>query len=451
VSICSFQEGQLARVQVPVVPKPGLLEPLLDQVSDPISWDHVYSVVVQNGTGEALGKDRKSFWERPQGAATFKHAVLDRYAPVFASKVGRSSPNHQVVILDGYAGRGWDEDGSPGSPALMVRTAETLARIRNVQCWFVEEDRQNYEDLSAGLADILTSGPPPRALHGTMSEHLPAVLSASKGIPMFVFIDPFGLGLPFGQLTEDVMGRGRRRSGINWSGPATEVLVNFVHAGIYRNAGMLSIDTENSAQLKAASVKVDDLDANLGGDWWQEIIQMATSTDEAVRLIRDGYVGRVLAGAGSGWRCFPVQVPDAPGGAVIYDLLFFTRHPHGFWFFNDAVSLARRVFQEHFDDARLNQQLSLWNPEDEWPSVIKDNLISLLKERRPVRVIDYCEAVYGPLLGIARGIHVKAAAKRLAEEGLNTGICTCDPDKLILVPPSSSRRPTQSAAPTWRP
>lgn len=406
--------------------------------------------LTRTGRGEELGTDQKSFWERPQGAATFKHAVLDRYTPVFASKVGRSSPNHQVVILDGYAGRGWYEDGSPGSPALMVRTAETLARIRNVQCWFVEEDRQNYEDLRAGLADILTSGPPPCALHGTMSEHLPAVLAASEGIPMFVFIDPFGLGLPFAQLTEDVMGRGRRRSGISWSGPATEVLVNFVHAGIYRNAGMLSIDTENPTQLKAAAVKVDDLDANLGGDWWQAIKQMATSTDEAVRRIRDGFVERVLARAGSGWRCFSVPVPDAPGGAVIYDLLFFTQHPQGFWFFNDAVSLARRVFREHFDDARPYQQLPLWNPEDEWPSVIKGNLTSLLKDGRPVRVVEHCEAVYGSLLGIARGIHVKAAAKRLAEEGLNAGSCTCDPDKLILVPPSFSRRLGQSSAPTRR-
>jgi three-Cys-motif partner protein len=399
---------------------------------------------------KSVGQDQKSFWERPQGAATFKHAVLDRYTPVFASKVGRSSPNHQVVILDGYAGRGWYEDGSPGSPALMIKTAETLARIRNVQCWFVEEDRQNYENLRAGLADILTSGPQPRALHGTMSEHLSPVLSASNGIPMFVFIDPFGLGLPFAQLTEEVMARGRRRSGINWSGPATEVLVNFVHAGIYRNAGMLSIDTENTAQLKAASVKVDDLDANLGGDWWQEIKRTAASTDEAVRQIRNGYVERVLAKAGSGWRCFPVPVADVPGGAVIYDLLFFTRHPQGFWFFNDAVSLARRVFQDHFDQARPNQQLPLWNPEDEWTSVIGGNLTSLLKAGRPVRVIDHCEAVYGPLLGIARGIHVKAAAKRLAEEGLNAGSCTCDPDKLVLVPASVSRHPAQTATPTWR-
>jgi three-Cys-motif partner protein len=385
-----------------------------------------------------VGGEQKSFWERPQGAAIFKHAVLNRYAPVFANKVGKNSPGHKVAIVDGYAGRGWYKDGSPGSPALMVETAQTLAKNRNVQCWFVEEDRRNYEVLEAGLAEMLTQGEQPRPLYGTMSEHLPDILAASKGIPMFAFIDPFGLGLPFTQLTEDLMGRGRRRSGPNWIGPATEVLVNFVHAGIYRNAGMISIETESPAQRQAASVKIDDLDANLGGDWWYEIRATATSTGDAVRRIRDGYVSRVLDKAGTGWRCFQVPVSDTPAGATIYDLLFFTQHPQGLWFFNDAVSLARRVFRDHFSADGV-RQLSLWDEEDDWTTVIRGNLISLLKGGHPVRVVDHCEAVYGSLLGVARGLHVKAAAKRLAEEGLNAGSCTCDPDKLFLVPPSFNR------------
>ena len=381
-----------------------------------------------------MGDDQRSFWERPQGAAIFKHAVLNGYAPVFASKVGKSSLNHRVAIVDGYAGRGWYKDGSPASPALMLKTAETLAKNRNVQCWFVEEQRKNYEALKVGLAGLLTQGPQPRPLLGSMSEHLPSILEASNGIPLFVFIDPFGLGLPFDQLTDDLMGRGRRRRGSSWIGPATEVLVNFVHAGIYRNAGMLSIETQSQAQRRAASVKLRDLDDNLGGDWWQAIRGMAASSAEAVEQIREGYVNRVLDKAGTGWRCFEVPVSDTPDGATIYDLLFFTQHPQGLWFFNDAVSLARRVFQEHFRDAAV-EQLSLWNEEDDWTLLIRDNLLSLLKSGRPVRVIEHCEAVYGPLLGRARGLHVKAAAKRLAEEGLNTGLCTCDPHKLVLVPP----------------
>jgi three-Cys-motif partner protein len=322
----------------------------------------------------------------------------------------------------------------------MIRTAQTLAKHRNVHCWFVEEDRANYEALKAGLETLFTQGPAPRPLHGTMTEHLPTILEANKGIPMFAFIDPFGLGLPFAQLTQDLMGRGRRPGGNDWIGPATEVLVNFVHAGIYRNAGMLSIETDNPAQLKAASVKVEDLDSNLGGDWWREIRRTAGSTEVAVRQIRDGYVMRVLEKAGMGWRCLVVPISDRPRGATIYDLLFFTQHPQGLWYFNDAVSLARQVFQDRFSDGRENVQLPLWDPEDEWLSCIRNNLLSLLRKGEPVHVIRHCEAVYGDLLGIARGVQVKAAAKRLAEEGLNLGSCTCDPHKLVLVPPSLIRR-----------
>ena len=241
-----------------------------------------------------MSGDQKSFWERPQGAATFKHAVLNRYVPVFASKVGRFSPSHKVAdqrrlrgaglvrgrkpriaCLDGKDGRNVGEE--PPCRVLVCRGGPS--ELRNAESWTWKDPSQ---------------GPPPWPPYGTMSEHLPAILAANEGVPMFAFIDPFGLGLPFAQSTDDLMGRGRRRVGGNWIGPGTEVLVNFVHAGIYRNEGMLSIETKNAAQLKAASAKVGDLDANLGGDWWREIQRTVTSTEEAVRLIRDGYVKNVF-------------------------------------------------------------------------------------------------------------------------------------------------------------
>ena len=62
----------------------------------------------------------ENFWDHPQGAAVFKHAVLRAYAPTFASKTGHFYGEGHVGIVDGYAGPGAYDDGSPGSPEEIV-------------------------------------------------------------------------------------------------------------------------------------------------------------------------------------------------------------------------------------------------------------------------------------------------------------------------------------------
>ena len=74
------------------------------------------------------------FWDEPQGAAIFKHAVLGRYLPTYASKTGSRSAGGRVGILDGYAGKGWYDDGTPGSPALALDTVTRLGARRDVCC-----------------------------------------------------------------------------------------------------------------------------------------------------------------------------------------------------------------------------------------------------------------------------------------------------------------------------
>lgn len=69
-----------------------------------------------------------SFFNEPQGAAILKHGILKRYLPLYATKVG--SVAGEVVYLDCYAGPGLYGDGSDGSPALALATADALAGYR---------------------------------------------------------------------------------------------------------------------------------------------------------------------------------------------------------------------------------------------------------------------------------------------------------------------------------
>src|SRR5207302_9840397 len=52
----------------------------------------------------AVKESKMGFFDEPQGAAIFKHAVLSDYIPVFTRKVGSRSAGGRVNYLDGFAG-----------------------------------------------------------------------------------------------------------------------------------------------------------------------------------------------------------------------------------------------------------------------------------------------------------------------------------------------------------
>jgi hypothetical protein len=210
----------------------------------------------------------------------------------------------------------------------------------------------------------------------------------------------------------------------------TEVLLTFVHAGIYRSAGKLNVidnpDVVENQRLNAVAT-VRRLDQNLGGDWWHELVGRV----DFVEQVRSRYLTRVLDAAGKQWSCLRVPVADTRGGSAIYDMVLFTRHREGRWFFNEAVSLARGVFERHVDPAK---PMTLFEPPEEWIGVIQGNLKKMLNQGQTVQVIDRLNDVYGETLGYARGKHVKEAAKRLALDGFNAGGTNVNPDKLVLAP-----------------
>lgn len=354
------------------------------------------------------------YFEEQRNAAFFKHAIQKRYFPTFVTKVGKYSPGHRVAYLDGYAGPGTYEDGSLGSPALALETAKQLAGVRNLQCFFVERDASQHQKLTAliensGLTDRVT------ARHAAVAAEIDYLLGEVGEAPLFAFLDPFGLGIPFTDLTKKLLGRskGTRRRG----DPITEVLVNFVHAGVCRNAGKLTIQSRNAAQIASAEKIVHLVDDNLGGTWWQPLWRAPGSKPSKVAAIREGFVERVLAASGPAWRCYSVAISRTWKGKPIYDLLLFTQHLEGLWFFNEAVSLARGDLKDHCQ-AGDSEPPQLWDPEDDWRDAIADNLKTLLGKGRPVLVMQAYESVYGSTLGYARATHVRKAIKLLHDRGI---------------------------------
>ena len=124
-----------------------------------------------------------------RAAAVLKHGILDSYVVPWASKVGSTASGKAVAVLDGYAGPGTYEDGTEGSPALLIRSARSVARYRAIQLHFVEKARKHSRRLEVFLeheAVALDARP----YLGTVQEHLPTILTATRNVPLFAYLLP---------------------------------------------------------------------------------------------------------------------------------------------------------------------------------------------------------------------------------------------------------------------
>lgn len=394
------------------------------------------------------------FFRAPEAPAVLKHGILKRYPVVFASAAGGKAAG--VVLLDGYAGRGRYEDGSPGSPMLLLRAASATGSFRAVRCVFVERDKANFTVLSevveAHGADLSCC-----ALRGDLSSHLSSILTSAADAALFAFLDPFGTALDYHELTNQILGRPKR--------PPTEVLLHFSVNAVRRIGGLLR--ARRDALSDAERKTTERVDRFLGGTWWHPIALETTdepgvATKIAERVVEE-YCRRVGTDTGSGWFAFPVR--DRPGLAAEYFLVLFTRHPYAIWRFNDALSQANIEWQQawrgksnakeaakaatkvakqreveaaqgqmsllDFHDAALSAPVpdthEPFNEADEavrWVRVIEQNLTVLFRKSMPFKLMDHTGVVYGEVLGEAREKHVARALKNLHALGISedTGV-----------------------------
>ncbi|MFE1076225.1 three-Cys-motif partner protein TcmP [Streptomyces sp. NPDC058783] len=388
--------------------------------------DEVYEDAVLDLSGESLGEEVASsspFFVSKKAAAVLKHEILNRYVVPFASKVGRYAPDGRVVYLDSYAGPGRYEDGTPGSPALILDAAARVAGFRQLDCYFVERGRKSYRSLSQLVDEAKDQGLTAHALRGRAEKHLSAVLDRAAGSPLFAFLDPFGLGLSFDALTQDIFGS-RARRGLTGR-HATEVLLNFNANAVRRIGGLLT----STKQTPSKPATLSAMDVACGGDWWRQEFLDSADNQEAVRRITNGFVTRVSHEIRSG--SWTIAVRNRAHHQVAYNLVLFTRHNDGMWLFGEAVSLA----QVEWRRAQLppEEDGMLWNPIDsfeeeeafraqEWIRTIRKNIERLLISKGNFLVDAHQREIMAGVAGEAREMHIRAAVKELYKEG-KTG-CT---------------------------
>lgn len=355
------------------------------------------------------------YWENQGLPSVLKHELLRRYLPKFAGKTGSRSAS--VVYLDGYAGRGRYADGTPGSAERILQIAVEPVGI-SYQLFFHETDPDNYAALKPVVDEYKARGVQAEASPAEVTAGLSRVIDAARGLPLFLFLDPCGLGIPFSDLTEILSGPRRDR----W--PPTEVLLNFSLEAVRRIAGHVTSETPNERTMAR-------LDAALGGDWWRDIIKTDGVTDHAVDEIVRGFMDRL--GRATKMRIAACPATRAPSHKPVYHLVLCTRSPLGIWHFADSAARADETWwntHEAQEAAReeatgitalfeIAHHLhpSLEEVETKAVPVIAENISRLAEEHGQIKVGDYPGQVFGDYLGMVREPVVRKAIKHLHANG----------------------------------
>jgi three-Cys-motif partner protein len=343
-----------------------------------------------------------------------------------------------VVYLDGYAGKGLYDDGSPGSPAHAIEVARIIAGFRNMIGVFVERDRDSYEALAAFVEEQGLDWP---VIDGKIEDELDDILAKlDPRSPLFAFLDPFGLGLPVDVLAEKIMARGGSMVGAaRQDGVPTEVLMNFSLSGLRRNAGHLkSTKDAGSYQTKTRPTFVAKVDAVLGGDWWQELwLDESLEKDEREAEVVNRFTKNLVQNTPGSWRGFRGPVADRWQGPPAYYLIFLTQHPDGTWSFINNLSKTVEEYRAYCFQQMGKMDVDLPGLAPAWERQIEENLEKLLAKGKSFQLSDKEIEVYAGVTGQAREMHVRRALKRLLAAGRTvTDPTGCkDLGRLVVRPP----------------
>lgn len=199
-------------------------------------------------------KDKNNFFSRLEEHSKIKLQVLTNYIIPWMRKILLGSfQNRSCLIVDTFAGVGKYDDGSLGSPLIIVKEAIACIQqlknmsynINNIYLVFLEQDRNNYKLLKKNLEEFLEQQLNDNVFnevinyntlkislindtHESFIENL--LKDVDKLVPAFFFFDPFGFQVPY-KLNKQLLQKY----------DSVELLINIMYEELNRFIGLDSI------------------------------------------------------------------------------------------------------------------------------------------------------------------------------------------------------------------
>ena len=251
---------------------------------------------------------------RMKGQTEIKHQILQAYLKPWLPKISEVASS--VNYIDGFAGRGRYEDGSPGSPIIAMQAAadkeSAISRkLNSFNCYFIEENASIYGDLEYEIENFKPNAPnfvntfPENTTFKRFSEGF-IEKNQKYCDPSFIFVDPFGFsGLPFEVVNQL----------LNLRTTGTEVFITFM-------SGKMAQFMENDEHASA-------IDEILGTSIWRDRIDTCAGKDDRAKQFVQLYQDRLRNQAGVK-HVWPFEMLEETKSQNCYYLIHATNHFEGF-------------------------------------------------------------------------------------------------------------------------
>ena len=254
---------------------------------------------------------------------------------------------------------------------------------------------------------------------GPVEDHVDTVLANAGDLPLFVFLDPYGLTISFDRVVHVLKSRDKAGHYSTLLQPKTELLMNFSYEAVRRISGVVRSE-KDYAQKQG---QIESLNIALGGDWWQELAR--DEPEGGVQQLLEGYATRVAKAVG-GCGFITADVADSLTAQPVYELILFTRHMDGFWEMARSMSMARKEWRQWLVDRKEQaaggqvefRGLDFDDDESAWVDEIAENIEGILGGVAGFVIETKLSDVFGRTLGLARETHIRKALNKLKIAGL---------------------------------
>jgi three-Cys-motif partner protein len=253
-----------------------------------------------------------------------KDKVIEGYMPAYLRKVARLGK--PILLVDGYAGPGSFNDGSPGSPFIMCTAAEQHVKDK-YSAIFVNHKEAHHQQLETLLVAKGWSSRT-KAILGDSTKFLQELSSQLKDQTVFVYLDPFGLkGCEFSTLLP-FLRRHQRYS--------TELVVNISMPITHRLAAPKAKAEGREDDPRIISYR-NRMTKVFGGEYWKEIYFSGMDADQKELALMEQYcklISQYLPYTGS------CPVKEDATSRIKYFITFASRHEDAMLLMNDEMCKA---------------------------------------------------------------------------------------------------------------
>lgn len=348
-----------------------------------------------------LPDDADEKWVRKEHTQ-IKHDILSKYLVPWTRIV--SSGNPVIHYFDGFAGRGYYEDGEPGSPILAMEVADQHSDMFDqFYCNFIEYNDKNYADLETEVnekLDEVSDNINANCINNEFASEAREMLDGiNRLVPTFFFIDPFGYtGVPF-EVIADIL---------RIQDQGVEIFLTFMVRDIRR-----FLEDED---------KEEAISEILGTEEWKDLREKeeVDIETEILEIYRNQL--EIDADAEYVWP-FEVKRPDKR--ETVYYLIHLTNHFKGFKVMKDIMfntgAEERMAYlgpeQHKYDDSQKKLFETDEESMDSRISELKDFLSEELDGER-LKFWDVMKKTYTDTNLIEK--HYRKAINRLEEERMAT-------------------------------